>query len=372
MNTLQQLKQLGQSVWYDNIQRNLLGQAGELARMIAEHGLAGVTSNPSIFEKAINNSQDYDAQLSSLVKQHPGINSRDLFFALAIDDIQNAADLLLPVYQQTQTHDGYVSLEVSPDLAYDTDATIAEAKRLAQQVNRPNLMIKVPGTREGIDAVEALTAAGISVNATLLFSAQRYEEIARAYIRGLRQRQQQGLPVEGIASVASFFVSRVDTLIDGLLSQKTANATTKQLEIINQLTGQVAILNAKSAYAIYQTLYGEEFADLAAQGGQPQRLLWASSGTKNPVYSDVLYIDSLIGADTVNTMPPATYQAFLDHGKPTETLTQGMLGAAGQLEMLAELDIDLAAACQQLEDEGVQAFAKAFNTLLAAIEQKAV
>ena len=370
MNTLQQLKQLGQSVWYDNIQRNLLGHKGKLAHMIAEHGLSGVTSNPSIFEKAINNSQEYDEQLATLVKQQPDINSRDLFFALAIDDIQNAADLLLPVYQQTQAHDGYVSLEVSPDLAYDTDATIAEAKRLAQQVNRPNLMIKVPGTREGISAVEALTAAGININATLLFSAQRYEEIARAYIRGLRQRQQQGLPVDGIASVASFFVSRVDTLIDKLLSEKAANATASQIDIIHRLTGQVAILNAKSAYAIYQTLYADEFADIAALGGQPQRLLWASSGTKNPAYSDVLYIDSLIGPDTVNTMPPATYEAFLDHGNPTETLTQGISDAADQLAMLAKLDIDLPAACQQLEDEGVEAFAKAFSSLLSAIEQK--
>ena len=370
MNTLQQLKQLGQSVWYDNLQRNMLGTNGDLACMITEHGLAGVTSNPSIFEKAINNSQDYDAQLAELIGQNTNTSSRDLFFALAIDDIQHAADLLQPIYQQTQKRDGYVSLEVSPDLAYDTEATIAEAKRLAQRVNRPNLMIKVPSTREGIAAVEALTAAGINVNATLLFSPQRYEEIAHAYIRGLHQRNQQGLPVDGIASVASFFVSRVDTLIDKLLDDKAADATDEQKEIIAQLKGQVAILNAKAAYGIYQTLYDGTFAEIAAQGAQAQRLLWASSGTKNPAYSDVLYIDSLIGPNTVNTMPPVTYQAFLDHGKPAETLQLGISDAAGQLALLAELDIDLAAACQQLEDEGVEAFANAFNTLLAAIEKK--
>ncbi len=370
MNLLQQLQQFGQSVWYDNLQRNMLGKDGELATMISEHGLAGVTSNPSIFEKAINNSQDYDAQLAALIRQNADLDSRDLFFALAIDDIQHAADLLQPVYKQTKKRDGYVSLEVSPDLAYDTEATIAEAKRLAHRVDRPNLMIKVPSTREGIAAVEALIAAGINVNATLLFSVQRYEEIAQAYIRGLRQRIQQGLSVDGIASVASFFVSRVDTLIDKLLDEKIISATPEQKDIIEQLKGRVAILNAKAAYAIYQTLYAESFADIAEQGGQSQRLLWASSGTKNSAYSDVLYIDSLIGPDTVNTMPPATYQAFLDHGKPTETLRQGMSDAAGQLSLLAELNIDLPSACQQLEDEGVQAFAKAFNTLLAVIEKK--
>lgn len=371
MNALQQLKQLGQSVWYDNIQRNMLGPEGELARMIKQDGLAGVTSNPSIFEKAINNSNDYDEQLFQLVKQANNPSSRVLFFDLAIDDIQHAADLLKPVYQQTAGRDGYVSLEVSPDLAYDTDNTVAEAKQLVQRVERPNLLIKVPSTREGIAAVEALTAAGVNVNATLLFSVQRYEEIARAYISGLRQRMQQGHAIDTIASVASFFVSRVDTLIDKLLDEKAASAPDQQKAIIQQLQGQVAILNAKAAYAIYQKLYADEFADLAAHGAHSQRLLWASSGTKNPAYSDVLYIDSLIGADTVNTIPPATYTAFLDHGKPAATLEQGAADAAGQLSRLDDLDIDLSAACQQLEDEGVEAFATAFNNLLAAIENKA-
>ncbi len=372
MNALQQLKQFGQSVWYDNIQRNMLGPKGELARMISQDGLSGVTSNPSIFEKAIKNSDDYDEQLLQLAKQSDNPDSRALFFNLAIDDIQHAADLLQPVYQQTKGRDGYVSLEVSPDLAYDTDSTIAEAKRLVQRVDRSNLMIKVPSTQEGIAAVETLTAAGVNVNATLLFSVQRYEEIARAYLSGLRQRLQQGHAIDTIASVASFFVSRVDTLVDKLLDEKAASATQEQQVIIQQLHGQVAILNAKAAYAVYQKLYGEEFADLAAQGAHSQRLLWASSGTKNPDYSDVLYIDSLIGPETVNTIPPATYAAYLDHGKPGATLDQGAADAAGQLSRLADLDIDLSAACQQLEDEGVAAFAKAFNNLLAAIEGKLV
>jgi len=365
MNKLQQLQSFGQSIWYDNIQRNMLGQDGQLAQMIKTDGLSGVTSNPSIFEKAINGSSDYDAQLAELLQQQPDMDSRELFFSLAIQDIQQAADLLLPAYQQSQSRDGYVSLEVSPDLAHDTAGTIAEAKRLAKRVNRPNLMIKVPSTKAGVAAVEALTAAGININATLLFSVQRYEEIARAYLRGLQQRQQQGLPVNNIASVASFFVSRVDNLIDGLLDG-AADQT-----LASQLKGQTAILNAKSAYAIFKNLYANEFTELAALDAQPQRLLWASTGVKNPDYSDVLYLDQLIGTDTVNTVPPATYKAYLDHGNAAATLEQDIDTAAQRLADLGTLGIDLTAATQQLEDEGVKAFDDAFQTLLTAIAGKA-
>lgn len=369
MNTLQQLQELGQSIWYDNIQRSMLGSDGELARMIREEGLAGVTSNPTIFEKAIAGSNDYDASLRALLQRNSRQSSRELFFSLAIEDIQQAADLLQPVYQQTKGHDGYVSLEVSPDLAYDTDRTIAEARELAHRVNRPNLMIKVPATREGVPAVEALTAAGININATLLFSVERYAEVAQAYLRGLRQRQQQRLPVDRIASVASFFVSRVDALIDKLLDEKLANGGNG--EQIRALKGQAAIANAKAAYLVYQRLYDEGFADLANIGARSQRLLWASTGVKNPEYSDVLYIDKLIGRETVNTVPPATYKAFLDHGQPTATLEDGIKEAPALLAQLHQLGIDLGAATRQLEDEGVKSFENSFQTLLAAIDSKA-
>ncbi len=367
-NTLQHLQTLGQSIWYDNIQRSMLGADGELARMIRDDGLAGVTSNPSIFEKAIGGSSDYDVSLRQLLQQNGKLSSRELFFSLAIEDIQQAADLLLPVYKKSDGQDGYISLEVSPDLAYDTAGTIAEAKDLAHRVNRPNLMIKVPATREGVPAVEALIAAGISINATLLFSMERYAEIAQAYIRGLRQRQQQRLPVDRIASVASFFVSRVDVLIDKLLDEKIAAGSDLKLQA---LKGQIAIANAKASYLVYQRLFGEGFADLANIGAHSQRLLWASTGVKNPDYSDVLYIEELIGPDTVNTVPPATYAAYLDHGEPAARLEIGMKEAPALLAQLALAGIDLSAATQQLEDEGVKSFDKSFQTLLAAIDGKA-
>lgn len=368
MNTLQQLQTLGQSIWYDNIQRSMLGDGGELARMIRDEGLAGVTSNPTIFEKAIGGSSDYDASLRTLLQQGGQQSSRDLFFTLAIEDIQQAADLLLPVYKNSNAVDGYVSLEVSPDLAYDTERTIAEAKELAHRVNRPNLMIKVPATREGVPAVEALTAAGICVNATLLFSVERYAEVAQAYLRGLRQRAQQRLPVNRLASVASFFVSRVDNTIDKLIDDKLAAGASAELK---GLKGQTAIANAKAAYLVYQRLYGEGFSDLNSIGARPQRLLWASTGVKNPEYSDVLYIDKLIGRDTVNTVPPATYKAFLDHGTAAATLEDGIKEAPALLAQLARHGIDLGAATEQLEQEGVKSFEKSFQTLLAAIEGKA-
>ena len=367
-NPLQQLQTLGQSIWYDNIQRSMLGSDGELARMIRDEGLAGVTSNPTIFEKAIGGSNDYDASLRQLLQQNSQLSNRELFFSLAIEDIQQAADLLLPVYKKSDGRDGYVSLEVSPDLAYNTEGTIAEAKDLAHRVNRPNLMIKVPATREGVPAIEALTAAGISTNATLLFSMERYAEVAQAYIRGLRQRQQQRLPVDRIASVASFFISRVDALIDKLLDEKLAAGGKPELKA---LKGQVAIANAKASYLVYQRLFGEPFADLANIGARSQRLLWASTGVKNPDYSDILYIEELIGLDTVNTVPPATYAAYLDHGKPSATLEAGSKEAPALLAQLTPAGIDLNAATQQLEDEGVKSFDKSFQTLLAAIEGKA-
>jgi len=370
MNSLQQLQKLGQSIWYDNIQRNMLGSDGELARMIREDGLAGVTSNPTIFEKAINGSSDYDAQIRDLLHSHPDMSSRDIFFTLAIDDIRQAADLLQPVYERTDGRDGFVSLEVSPHLAYDTEATIQEAKQLFDLVDRPNLMIKVPSTRQGVKAIESLIASGINVNCTLLFSVHRYEEVAQAYIRGLKQRAVQGMPLQRIASVASFFVSRVDTLADKLMTEMRPDADAEDQGIIDELTGRIAVLNAKEAYAVYHHIYGKAFDELRQKGARPQRLLWASSGTKNPAYSDILYLEELIGPETVNTVPDATYRAYLDHGQPELRLMHDILQAREELLNLSELGIDLAAATQQLEDEGVAAFQASFDKLINSIEQK--
>ncbi len=370
MNSIRHLRDFGQSIWYDNIQRSMLGEGNQLARMIAEDELRGITSNPSIFEKAINGSSDYDASLQRYLNNGSRPDSRTLFFNLAIEDIQQAADQLRPIYESSNAEDGYVSLEVSPDLAYDTEGTITEAQQLAQRVNRPNLMIKVPATQEGLPAIEALTAAGISINATLLFSVERYEAVARAYLSGLRQRLEQGLPLNHIASVASFFISRVDALIDKQLHEKWASANELDKSMIEKLTGQIAIANAKVAYNRYQQIYSQEFADLEAAGAQPQRLLWASTGVKDPSYSDVLYVDELIGDHTVNTLPPATYQAFKDHGTPCATLDRGLREALTRLEQLETLGIDLKAATQTLERDGVKTFEDAFNTLLSAIDEK--
>jgi transaldolase len=366
---INQLKQFGQSFWYDNIQRSMIHN-GALAKMIKEDDLRGITSNPSIFEKAINGSADYDDTLARLALELPDLSGREYFYQLAVEDIKNAADLLHGVYEQTNGKDGYVSIEVSPDLAYDTDATVKEARELFARVGKPNVMIKVPATKEGVPAVEQLIADGININATLLFSPQRYIEIAQAYIRGLEQRKAKGHAIDKVASVASFFVSRVDTnfekevdkifdTVDGPLKDKLA-----------QLRGNIGIVNAKNAFLDYKQLYSNNFKPLASAGAQPQRLLWASTGTKNPEWSDVLYIDNLIGENTVNTIPPATLDAFKDHGKPAATLEQELNQAPNQFALLSQAGIDVTACMQQLEDEGVAAFAQAFDKLVKAIEEK--
>lgn len=367
-NALAQLAKFGQSFWYDNIQRAML-TSGELDAMLAQDDLRGITSNPTIFEKAITSSNDYDAQLAELVRTHPDMNARDCFFALAVQDIQAAADKLLPVYQKTNGLDGYVSLEVSPDLAHDTQGTIAEAKSLHARLNRPNVMIKVPATKAGVPAVEQLIADGISINATLLFSVERYVEIAKAYINGLNRRHAHGQSVSGIASVASFFISRVDSIIDKNLSEKRASLPAADQAKLDGLFGKAAILNAKVSYLRYQELFGANFKALTAAGAAPQRLLWASTGTKDPKYSDVLYVDTLIGADTVNTIPPATYKAFRDHGHAASTLTIGIDKAEAQVAEIGKW-VNIPAAMEQLEKEGVASFAKSFETLLAAISVK--
>lgn len=363
-NPLSQLSDFGQSFWYDNIQRTLL-QNGDMQKMIDEDDMRGVTSNPSIFEKAIANSNDYDDSLATLVTENSDITSREAFFALAVEDIQAATDLLKPVYDKTEAVDGYVSLEVSPDLAHDTDASIKEAQELFLRLGRPNAMIKIPATKAGIPVIEQLIADGINVNATLLFSAERYVEVAKAYISGLTTRHQRGLPINNIASVASFFVSRVDVNLDQRLDNSNDQKTASLLK------GKMAIANAKVAYLEYQSLFeSDEFKTLLAAGANPQRLLWASTGTKNPELSDVLYIETLIGKTTVNTIPPATAQAFNDHGTAAATLTQGLAEAVEEFAMLEKLGVDVNAAMVQLEDEGVAAFEKSFNTLLDAIQNK--
>ncbi len=359
-NPLRTLNAAGQSVWYDNIQRSML-TSGELARLIERDDLRGITSNPSIFEKAIAGSRDYDAQLARELARVPAPSARELFFALAVEDIRAAADLLAATHRASDGVDGMVSLEVSPDLAHDTEGTLREARELHARVDRPNVMIKVPATRAGIPAIEQLTADGIPVNVTLLFSVERYLEVAETYLRGLETRLNKGQPVAHVVSVASFFVSRIDSALDPLLAEQAP-----------ALAGKIAIANAKRAYALFRERFGgARFARLAAAGARAQRLLWASTSTKNPAYPDVLYCEALIGTDTVNTLPPATYDAFRDHGRVAPTLAAGLAEAEAQLAALAALGIDLAAVTERLEAEGVAAFEKSFVTLLAAIEAKA-
>ncbi len=360
MNPLLELKQLGQSVWLDYIRRNLI-TSGELQRLVEEDGLCGVTSNPTIFQKAIAGSDDYDEAIRALLTAEPHTDASALYEALAIEDIRMAADILRRVYEETDGRDGFVSLEVSPHLAHDTEGTIAEARRLWQAVDRPNLMIKVPATPEGIPAIEALIAEGININVTLIFSLAHYEAVAHAYIRGLARCPDP----HRVASVASFFVSRVDTVVDRALE---AIGTPEALA----LRGKIAIANARMAYRRFREIfYGEPFAALRAQGARVQRPLWASTSTKNPAYSDVLYVEELIGPDTVNTLPPATLNAFRDHGQVRGiTLEEGLAEAEKALAHLKELDIDLEAITEQLQRDGVAAFAASFDQLMEALAEK--
>ena len=358
-NPLRLLNAAGQSVWYDHIQHSML-ISGKLARLIAEDDLRGITSNPTIFEKAIAGSADYDQVLRWELQRNPRQSGRELFFSLAVEDIRAAAEALRPTYEATDGVDGMVSLEVSPDLAHDVDGTVREARALYARLDLPNVMIKVPGTVPGLHAVERLIAEGVNVNVTLLFSVERYVSVAEAYLRGLERRRARGLPLNRVASVASFFVSRLDTALDPILAQRQPD-----------LQGQIANANAKLAYQEYQEIFGgAHFAALRAAGAWPQRLLWASTSTKNPAYHDLLYVNNLIGPDTINTMPPVTYDAFRDHGSVTQTLEQDVEVALAQLAALPELGIDLSAITDQLEIDGVNAFIQSFENLLAAIEAK--
>jgi len=357
MTKLTELAGVGQSIWLDYIRRSFI-TTSELQALI-EKGLRGVTSNPTIFDKVIAGSTDYDEELKRLVEE--GKSEPEIYEELVLDDIRRTADMLHPVYETTRRLDGYVSVEISPTLAYDTDGTIVEAWRFFTKLERPNVMIKVPATSAGIPAIETLIGEGVNVNATLIFSLTHYEAVAEAYIMGLDQRVAAGGDVSSIASVASFFVSRVDTTVD-LMLEKIRNT---------ELQGRIAIANAKVAYTRFREIFSGEFWErLAAHGARVQRVLWGSTGTKNPRYSDTLYVDSLIGHDTVNTVPPTTLQAFLDHGKVAETVREGLGEAHTDLARLSSLGVDLNTIAQQLQKEGVEAFSKSFEDLMASIAEK--
>ncbi len=333
--------------------------------------MTGITSNPSIFEKAIGESSDYDETITKLVKSGK-TNVGELFEALAVEDIQMACDKLRPVYDRTNGLDGYVSIEVSPHLLHDTAGTVAEAKRLHNAVNRPNVLVKIPASEEGLPAIEGCLAEGISINITLIFSLKFYERVAHAYLNALEKRVAQGQPIDKVASVASFFVSRVDTLVDKMIDEKLKTASGAEKERLTALQGKSAVANAKLAYQKYQELFhqGERFAKLKARGAMPQRCLWASTSTKNPKYPDTLYVDELIGPETVNTMPQNTMEAFKDHGKVANTLTQDVAGAQRIIDQLAEVGINYDAMTQQLLDEGGKLFSDAFDKLMTVLEGK--
>lgn len=366
-NPLFVLESLGQSIWLDYLSRKSL-ENGEIEGWITQDGASGLTSNPSIFEKSIAQSQDYDQDIRALATQ--GKSIEEIYRALTVNDIQNAADLFRPTYDRLNGTDGYVSLEVSPNLAYDSAGTISEARQLWKAVNRPNLFIKVPATKEGLPAIQQLISEGINVNITLLFGLPRYREVADAYLSGLEARLARGKSIKNVASVASFFLSRIDVLVDPIL-EKLRSGSESDAERVAGLQGQVAIASAKVAYQIYQEIIlSERFHKLAAKGAGPQRLLWASTSTKNPSYSDVIYVEPLIGRDTINTVPIETLDAYREHGQPTASLEEDVQTAYQVLDRLPEAGIDLDAITQQLEVEGVEKFIKAFEKLMIALEEK--
>jgi transaldolase/glucose-6-phosphate isomerase len=368
-NPLKDLLQYGQSVWLDYIRRDLL-TSGELKRLIDEDGLRGMTSNPTIFEKAIADSTLYSDILQSLTSR-TDLDAKGRYEVLAIRDIQDAADFLRPVYDSSKRRDGYVSLEVSPYLARDTEGTLAEARRLWKTVGRENVMIKVPGTAEGIPAFQQLISEGININVTLLFSQEVYKRVAEAYIAGLEQLSARGGDVSKIASVASFFISRIDSSVDAIVGERLkASKDQREQEQLKSILGKVAIANGKQTYVSYQKLFsGDRWKALATKGAQTQRVLWASTSTKNPNYRDVLYVEELIGPDTVNTIPPATLDAFRDHGRARPSLTEDVGSANRTMETAAKLGISMKEVTDKLTDDGVRLFAEAFDKVLKAVEK---
>src|SRR5215216_1957100 len=368
-NPLVELTNLGQSVWYDNIERKLV-TSGELRRLIEEDSLRGVTSNPAIFEKAISGSDLYEEQLRELAGQ--GKSANDIYEAIAVRDVQMAADELATVYEKTGGLDGYVSLECSPLLANDTEGTIVEARRLWKWLDRKNVMIKIPGTPEGIPAIEQCIYEGININITLLFSLTSHEDTMEAYIRGLERRVEEGKPVDNISSVASFFVRRIDTAGDKIIEDRIKRATSEEEKSkLQSLLGRIAIANAKMAYQRYKEVFnGERFAALKALGARVQRPLWASTSTKNPAFKDTYYVEALMGPETVDTMPPATLEAFRDHGRARVTIEDNLDEERAVLARLEEVGISLDQITQQVLDEGVAKFVEPFEKLLSATDSR--
>jgi len=368
-NPLKALLSYGQSMWLDYIRRDLL-TSGKLKAMINDDGLRGMTSNPSIFEKAIGESSLYDDMLKSLASR-PDLNATARYEQIAIRDIQDAADTLKPVYESSKFHDGFVSLEVSPLLALKTQETIDEGRRLRKAVGRENVMIKVPGTPEGLPAIRQLIGEGININVTLLFAQEVYEQVAEAYLAGLEDLAKRGGNLKKMAGVSSFFISRIDTLVDSIIDDKLkATNDSQQQELLKSLQGKVAIANGKLTYQRYQRIFsGPRWEALASKGAQTQRVLWASTSTKNPAYRDVMYVEELIGPDTVNTMPPATVDAFRDHGRLRNSLTEDVAGAQKVMDDLAKGGISIKEVTTKLTADGVKLFADAFHKLLAVVEK---
>lgn len=361
-NPLRQVHQLGQSIWLDDIRRGWL-RDGHLARLIAEDALAGVTSNPAIFAKSISEGAEYNDAITTLARA--GSNINDIYEALALEDVQAAADLFRATYDAAGGGDGFVSLEVSPHLADDTKGTVAEGLRLWQAFNRPNAMIKVPGTEAGLPAITELIAAGVNINVTLLFSVERYRAVVDAYLTGLEQRAAAGKPIDKIASVASFFLSRIDTLVDAKLDKMDTSESKAS-------RGRAAIASARLAYQYYkQWTNSDRWRALASKGVKPQRLLWASTSSKDPAYKDTMYVEALIAPDTVNTLPPATVDAYRDHGDPAVRIEEGVAEAKETVQILRNLGIDLKDVSEQLEREGVKKFKEPFDALLATLAKRA-
>ncbi|MDT7827614.1 transaldolase [Pricia sp. S334] len=356
MNPLLEILQQGQSIWLDLLDRNMM-DSGKLQSLIDDDGLRGVTSNPAIFEKAISNSSDYDDDLAKISEGKE--DNEAIFFELAVKDIQRAADFFEPIYKETEGQDGFVSLEVSPFLARDTQGTVEQARELWNKVDRKNVMIKIPGTKEGLPAIRQCIGEGININVTLLFGLPRYKEVTDAYLSGLEDRLNDGKPIGGVASVASFFLSRIDVMVDPMLEAKG----------LDDLKGEVAIASAKKAYQIYKDVFSSDrFKNLEERSAKPQRVLWASTSTKDPSFSDVKYVEALIGPETVNTLPMDTLDAFRDHGKVANRLTENMEHADKIMQRLKENDIDIDKITQNLVDEGIEKFNKPFNKLLDGIE----
>ena len=370
MSRLKDLREFGQSPWYDNIERGLL-LSGGLKKMIDEDGIAGVTSNPSIFEKAINGSQSYDSDIEKMSKD--GKDAGFIYDELTTSDVSNAANILADVYKASGKIDGYVSIEVSPHLARDTQTTVSEAKRLATKIGKENLMIKIPATAEGIPAIKQCIAEGLNINVTLIFSQAHYLAVARAYIEGITERLNQGLKLDQITSVASFFVSRIDTHIDKMLDARCSmldKEDPKRKELEN-LKGKAAVAQSKVMYEQYRKLfYGEEFLTLKEKGAKVQRLLFGSTSTKNPAYSDVKYVEEIIGEGTINTLPQVTVDAFRDHGKAALTLKKGVEEAKATLAELNSLGIIVEDVCQKIQDEGVAAFSDSYDKLIDSLDTK--